>query len=248
MKNTVETRKSKAPAQGNRLLVGLVIIISFATGFLWFKVQALQQKLGSVNQAGTGNQQPQQPQQNLKAMPPVSDKDHIRGSSKVQVVLVEYGDFECPFCKRFQPTMQQVSKEYGDKVAWVYRHFPLPFHQNAQKEAEASECAAELGGNDKFWEFADKIYERTTSNGTGFPLENLTPLASELGLDGSTFQKCLDSGKYTNLVKNEESGGAKAGVNGTPGTIIVAKGGKRDFINGALPFEQVKKQIDALLK
>ncbi len=236
------------PTQSNMLLVVALVIISFFTGYLWFKVQALQQKqtAGQTVQAGT-NQQPQ-PRQNLNAMPAISDKDHIKGSKDARIVLVEYGDFECPFCKRFQPTMQQVLKEYGNQVAWVYRHFPLSFHQNAQKEAEASECVAELGGNNKFWEYAGKIYERTTSNGTGFPLENLAPLAQELGLDSSAFQKCLDSGKYASHVKEEEDSGAKAGVNGTPGTIIVRSDGKKDFINGALQFEQVKQQIDAMLK
>ena len=241
MKKNEVTNSKKAPGKTSMVLVIALIVISFFTGYLWFKLQTIQQE--ARNQTA-----PQAAVQNLNAMPPITDKDHIRGSKETKVVLVEYGDFECPFCKRFQPTMQQVLKEYGNKVAWVYRQYPLSFHQNAKKEAEASECIAELGGNDKFWEFADKIYERTTSNGTGFPIENLTLLAQELGVDGNTFQKCLDSGKYTKFVTEEENNGTKAGVNGTPGTFIVRNDGKKDFINGALPLEQVKQQIDALLK
>ncbi len=248
MKKVIKTKSKKIPVQGNMLLVAALVITSFFTGFLWFKVQALQQKQTAGQAVQAGNNQQPQPQQNLNALPPVTDKDHIRGSKDAKIILVEYGDFECPFCKRFQPTMQQVLKEYGNEIAWVYRHFPLSFHQNAQKEAEAAECVTELGGNDKFWEFADKIYEKTTSNGTGFQLENLVPLAQELGLDNNAFQKCLDSGKYAKLVKDEEDSGAKAGINGTPGTFIVAQDGKKDFINGALLFDQVKQQIDVLLK
>ena len=126
--------------------------------------------------------------------------------------------------------------------------YPLPFHQNAEKEAEASECINELGGNDAFWKYTDAIYERTTSNGTGFALDKLGPLAAELGLDQTAFQSCLDSGKYASLVKANQDGGVKAGIQGTPGTIIIAKNGTRSLIPGALPYEQVKPMIDAALK
>src|SRR3989338_7324058 len=98
---------------------------------------------------------------------PVSAQDHIRGDSQAPVKIVEYSDIECPFCKRFHPTMQQVMAQYQGKVAWVYRHFPLSFHQNAEKEAEATECANELGGDNKFWEYTDKLLDQTTSGGTG---------------------------------------------------------------------------------
>ncbi len=237
--------------KNNNLLIVLLIVVSFFAGYMFFKVQSLEKKGGNVAgvQQTNPNPAPQQaPPQNLDAAPPVTDKDHIRGNKNTQVVLVEYSDFECPFCKRFHPTMQQVIKDYGDKVAWVYRHFPLSFHQNAQKEAEATECANELGGNDAFWNYVDKIFERTTSNGTGFALDQLSPLAAEIGLNQSAFQQCLDSGKYAKYVQNDEAGGVKAGINGTPGTIIIPKNGKKQLIPGALPYEQVKPIIDSAFK
>lgn len=247
--------KEKPPFQMNPAIV-LVIILALFTGYLFLKVQKLEKAGGTVagtqtqtvGQAATQAQQPQAPQQNLDAIPPVTDKDHIQGSKDASIVMVEYSDFECPFCKQFHPTMQQVMHEYGDKVAFVYRHYPLSFHQNAQKEAEASECIAEQGGNDAFWKYVDDVFTRTTSNGTGFALDQLGPLASELGLDQTAFQTCLDSGKYTKLVQDEEVGGQKTGVQGTPGTILIGKNGKKDFVAGAYPYDQVKAKIDALLK
>ena len=175
--------------------------------------------------------------------------DHIRGDlSKATVAVVEYSDFECPFCQRHHPTMQQIMDTYKDDVVWVYRHFPLSFHPNAQKEAEASECANELGGNDAFWKYTDAIFERTTAGGTGFPLENLGPLAKELGLDEAKFKTCLDSGKYAKHVQDDMNGGSAAGVNGTPGNIVVnLKTDENRIISGAVPFASFKTAIDALL-
>ena len=227
------------------LLVILLIVLAFFTGYLFFKVQSLQQ--GGVAQGNPQEEAPA-PELNLDKIPKVTKDDHIRGSMDADLVLVEYSDYECPFCKSFHPTMKQVIQEYGNKVAWVYRHYPLSFHQNAQKEAEASECVTELGGNDAFWKYTDLIFERTESNGTGFEIKDLKLLVEELGFDGNKFQQCLDSGKYTNKVTDEFNTGAKGGIQGTPGTVIITKDGKRELIGGALPFDQVKTQIDGLLK
>lgn len=194
-------------------------------------------------------QQPPEPTStdNLPAIDP--KKDHIRGDiTKATVAVVEYSDFECPFCQRHHPTMKQVMDTYKDDVVWVYRHFPLSFHANAQKEAEATECANELGGNDAFWKYTDAIFERSTVGGTGFPLENLAPLAKELGLDEAKFKSCLDSGKYATHVQEDMDGGSKAGVNGTPGNIVVnLKTDENRIISGAVPFASFKTAIDALL-
>lgn len=240
------------------LLVLLLISTALFSGYLYFKLQLIEKKISSsptvagvqdqaVNNAPTSV--PQAPQVAQVSEPPqVTDKDHIRGSKNAKAILVEYSDFECPYCKQFHPTMQQVTKEYGDKVAWVYRHFPLPFHQNAEKEAEASECATDLGGNTKFWEYADKIFDQTTSGGTGISFDQLVPLAKSIGLDGDKFKTCLDSGKYAQQIKDSVSGGSQSGVNGTPGTIILVQGKKPALIPGALPYNQVKLLIDEALK
>ena len=177
----------------------------------------------------------------------VDDTDHIRGNKNAKLTIVEYSDFECPFCQRFHPTMNRVLAEYGDQVAWVYRHFPLSIHANAQKAAEASECVAKLGGEEAFWNFSDLYFERTTSNGTGFPLDGLADLAAEVGVDAAAVQTCLDNDEMADRVQEDVDGGARGGVTGTPGTIVVTDGGPQELIPGALPYEQVSQVIDRYL-
>lgn len=209
----------------------------------------------SVNQAAPSAQQPSAPS---GVKPPIADapsapsaaapikrvdeKDHALGAKNAKVTLVEYSDFECPFCKRHFSTMQQIFKEYQNNVRIVFRHFPLSFHQNAAKEAEASECAAELGGNEAFWKYHDKIFLETTSNGTGIALERLGPMAKELGLNQTAFQKCLDSGKYAAKVTEQQQEGSNAGVQGTPATFV-----NGELISGAVPYAVFKEKIDAIL-
>ncbi|MDA9982133.1 DsbA family protein [Gammaproteobacteria bacterium] len=181
---------------------------------------------------------------------PVSaERDHIRGNAEAEISLIEYSDFECPFCKRFHPTAKQLVKAYDGKVNWVYRHFPLSFHNpGAQKQAEASECANELGGNDIFWTYNDSIYERTTSNGKGFPVDNLIPLAVELGMDEQQFKECLDSGRHADRVKEDFVEGSSIGVTGTPGNVLRSnRTGKALMRPGAQPFARLKADIDGLL-
>jgi protein-disulfide isomerase len=185
-----------------------------------------------------------------KAARPVSaTDDHIYGDPAAPITLIEYSDFECPFCKRFHATPRRLVDEHSGQVNWVYRHFPLGFHNpGAQKQAEASECANELGGNDAFWEYSDLIYARTKSNGNGFPISQLVPLAVEIGLDEGQFGECLDSGRYTEHVAADVSDGEQAGVRGTPGNILrVNQSGLSVAIQGAQPYENVKQRLDLLL-
>ncbi len=247
------------------ILFVALIISAYAIGSMRTKTQYLKQMV-AANQSGTGlvqpvaaagNNQPTQPNQLAAAQQPtpppagkpaaVTETDHILGNKNAKVTLVEYSDYECPFCKRFHPTMQEVMKTYGDKVRLVYRHFPLPFHTNAQKEAEASECINELGGNEKFWAYTDAIFERTTSNGTGFALDQLGPLAKDLGINQTAFQSCLDSGKYTQHVQDNETEGQSVGVSGTPGTFVVDAKGNAKLVEGAQPTAAFKTIIDQAL-
>ena len=185
---------------------------------------------------------------------PVDDKDHIYGDPNAPVKIVEYSDTECPFCKSFQPTMQQIMNDYGKdgKVAWVYRHFPLykgqsPLHPKAEKEAEATECVNELGGADKFWQYLNKIYEITPSN-NGLDPAKLPELAVQLGINQKDFESCLNSGRYTQKISDSYDEALAAGANGTPYSVAVTKDGKKVPISGAQPYQAVKAVIDTLLK
>lgn len=178
----------------------------------------------------------------------VTATDHIVGNPNAKIIIVEYSDTECPFCKSFHPTMQRIMNEYGKdgKVAWVYRHFPLPFHTKAPKEAEATECANKLGGNTKFWEYINKVFEITPGNNQLDPAE-LPKIAKTVGLDVDAFNKCLDSNDMKVIVDKNLASGQKAGVGGTPYSIILVDKKAVSSINGAQPYEQVKAQIDATL-
>lgn len=189
-------------------------------------------------------------EQAKRVRPVAKSRDHIYGNPGARLSLIEYSDFECPYCKRFHPTARRVVEAYGGKVNWVYRHFPLAFHNpGAEKEAQASECAAELGGNDAFWRYADRIYERTESNGNGFPLDGLVPLAREIGLDEEPFTACLDSGRMAARVQEDLAEGNTIGIDGTPGNILRNnKTGAVKLMVGALPFEAFKAEIDQMLR
>lgn len=181
-------------------------------------------------------------------IPPVTEKDHIIGNRNAALVIVEYSDTECPFCKTFQNTMKEVVRAYGDQVAWVYRHFPIAqLHSKAAKEAEATECANELGDNQVFWNYLDKLFETTNSNNSLDPGE-LPKIATTIGLDVNTFNTCLSSGKYTAFVTKSVAEAIKAGGLGTPYSVIIAKDGRKTVINGAEPLKSVKLKIDELLK
>lgn len=169
---------------------------------------------------------------------PVTKDDHILGNPDASLTMIEFSDTECPYCKRFHGTMKKVMEEYGKdgRVNWVYRHFPLDsLHPKSRKEAEATECAAELGGNDKFWEYINRIYEITPSN-NGLNPEELPAIAEYVGLDKTAFEECLASGKYAEVVKKDYQDGIKSGVRGTPNTVIIAKDGRRVVIGGAFPY------------
>lgn len=156
---------------------------------------------------------------------PVDASEHILGNPDADIVMVEYSDLECPFCKTFHSTMQVILDEYGKdgKVAWVYRHFPIDErHPKARKESEATECAGELGGNEKFWSFVQRIFAVTPSN-NGLDLALLPKIAAEVGLDKTKFQSCLESGKYAEKIQADYGDGVSAGANGTPHTVLILK-------------------------
>ena len=183
------------------------------------------------------------------------DDDPVLGDKNAPVTIVEFSDYECPFCQRsFNDVLPGLKKNYIDtgKVKLVFRDFPLSFHANAHKEAEAAECARSQGDDSTYYMFHDKIFTQTTSNGTGLALTQLPVIAKSLGLNVSQFQQCLDSGTFKAEVDKDISDGSAAGVAGTPAWFIgkSSKDGviEGQYINGAYPYANFQSAIDELLK
>ena len=240
--------KSKGPLARNIFAIFVVIILigaAFAIGTLWTKVQYLENSGTKPTAAGTNNNQPSAPVK----LDPITNKDHIRGAKNPKVAIIEYSDLECPFCKSYHPSLKQALVEYPNDVVWVYRHFPIAsLHPKAQKEAEATECAFKLAGNDGFWAFTDKIFEVTPSN-NGLDPNILPDLASQIGLDISDFQKCLDSGEMAKVVEDGIQSGIRAQVQGTPASFVTnIKTGKfKEVQGGAVPYTTLKQAIETTL-
>lgn len=249
MEHETKTPETQTPAQSTTLTIPIAIVIA---GVLIAGAVYLGTSKGAPTTA-VNNQQPQQapqPTGDLEAMKAISGSDHIRGNPDAPVKIVEYSDTECPFCKRFHDTMKQVMDEYGKdgKVAWVYRNFPLDqLHPKARNEATAIECAGDLGGNDKFWAYADRLYEITPSNNNLDPAE-LPKIAQYVGLDVSKFNTCLTSGKFTKHIEDDVQNATATGGNGTPWSIVVDKNGKKYPLSGAQPYASVKQLIDLALQ
>ncbi len=160
-----------------------------------------------------------------------------RGPADAAVTLVEFSDFQCPFCGRFFPTLKQIERTYGDKIRIVYRQYPLTsLHPNAFKAAEASLCANDQG---KFWEMHDEMFQDQSR----LAVRNLKASAARLGLDQQEFNACMDTGRHTEQVQDDLAAGGRAGVTGTPALFV--NGVPID--GGAVPYEVVAKAIDLAL-
>ncbi len=168
--------------------------------------------------------------------PTVEEGDHIRGNPDAPVTIVEYSDFQCPYCGQFHPTMTQLFAEYGTDVRWVYKHFPLEnIHPQARPAALASECADEQG---KFWEFADQLFENQSQLGPAY----FEQLAGDLGLNVEQFSACVADEKYADHVDGDYQEGVTVGVTGTPGTVIGDQ-----LIPGAVSLTTLKGVVDQQL-
>lgn len=237
-----------------QILVLLLIVAAFLLGVLFTRVQYLEKN--GVQNTSTAAQQaaPQAPQQPSGPIKVSVDDDPVLGDKNAPITMVEFVDYECPFCKRFfDDTLPQIKKAYIDsgKVKLVMRDLPLSFHQNAHKESQAAECAREQGGDTAYFKYHNEIFKRTISNGTGLALDQLQVIANDLGLNGSALQSCLDSEKYKAEVDKDLADASVYGANGTPSFFI----GKSDpsgtftgtILVGAQPFEAFKAALDAEL-
>ena len=168
----------------------------------------------------------------------LSDNDPSKGDKKAPIVMIEFSDFQCPFCAKFySETYKQIETDYINtgKVRIVFRDLPLSFHENAQKAAEAAECANEQG---KFWEMHDKLFE----NQQALEINDLKKYASDLNLDATKFNNCLDTGKYASEIQKDAADAEVNGISGTPGVLINGQ-----LVSGAYPYSYFKSIFDGIL-
>ena len=165
----------------------------------------------------------------------VAAEGPAKGPSAAPVTIVEFSDFQCPFCSKAEETVTKVLKTYDGKVRVVFRDFPLPFHPQAQKAAEAAHCAGDQG---KYWEMHEKLF----ANQKALEPPALKGYAKDLGLDQGKFDRCLDSGDKAKVVDSNRKAGEKVGVTGTPAFFVNGY-----QLSGAQPFEEFKSIIDSEL-
>lgn len=167
--------------------------------------------------------------------------DHIIGSPSAEIVLIEYSDFQCPYCEMIYPNIKKIVAESGGKISWVMREFPLyTIHPQALPAALAAECVAEQKGSDGFWKFADTVFENQGKLSDPFYIQ----FATQNGLDILKFNDCVQKKKYADRITLESTEAQTAGGTGTPFTVIVnTQTGKQYPISGALPYEQIMAVI-----
>lgn len=238
MEETKTVQEDKATSSQNYAVPFAIVIAGLAiAGAIYFS--------NNKNSASPAIAAP-----DTSAVEPITAEDHILGNPNAKIIIVEYSDPECPYCKFFNPTMHRIMNEYGESgdVAWVYRHMVVvPQHTKAGKEIEATECAAKVGGNVKFWEYTNKLFETTTGNNQ-LDLAELPKIAQAVNLDTVAFNKCLDGGEMKDLVDRKLNKNSVFAQNGTPFSIILVNKKPADTIQGAQSYETVKAQIDRLLK
>jgi len=154
------------------------------------------------------------------------------GGAKAPVTIIEFSDYQCPFCKRAEGSVDEVMKTYGDKVRLVFRDLPLPMHPQARPAAEAANCANAQG---KFWEYHAKLFANQAALGE----DKLKEYAKDLGLDTAKFDECLASKPFKAAIDKDIEDGSKVGVSGTPAFFINGR-----MLSGAQPFEKFKEVID----
>lgn len=222
---------------GNNFWKVTTVVLIVLLAFMVFKNPAVPSGAAAGAVVGAGAQ-PSGPSAPSLDMESLLDDDAVKGDEDAPVTIIEWSDFECPFCGRFYTeTLGQIEEQYikTGKVKLVYRDFPLSFHPNAQKAAEAAECAGEQG---KFWEMHDLLFEKGVSGGVAA----FKGYAKQLDLDTAKFDSCLDSGAMASEVQKDMSEGAAAGITGTPGFLINGK-----LVSGAQPFSVFQQIIEAEL-
>jgi len=199
---------------------------------------------GTGSTATNPTAQAPQPVDNTSKITPVAAEENIKGNPDATIKIVEYSDFDCPFCARFHDTMNTIIEKDGD-IAWVYRHFPIEqLHPQAAAVSMASECVAEIAGNDAFWLFTDGYYDARGSGDSSTHNDLIPRLVQTTGIDMPTFIECYESGRHTDAIQADMNNAVETGGRGTPWSILIGPSGKTYPINGAIPQSAVEQLIE----
>ncbi len=243
LKKITSNIKKYQPKSFTPVLAILLVVAAFLLGVLFTKVQYLEKGQGTgttvTADAGQDNGQPTL----AEKVDVKSGHLPVLGNKDAKVTVVEFSDFQCPFCKSlFDDSLSQLKKDYIDtgKIAFYYRHFPLTaIHPNAQKAAEAAECANEQGS---FWQYHDQLFTNQAdweSLSSALAVDKFAEIATSIGLNGASLKSCVDSDKYAAKVEEDVNDGSAAGLSGTPTTFVNGYS-----IVGAVPYSQIKAKID----
>lgn len=179
---------------------------------------------------------------------PVSKNDYILGNPNAPIMMIEYSDYDCPFCKQYHTTLNQIMDEYGitGQVAWVYRQFPLPqLHPNSPMISKAALCVGKIGKNDAFWKFTQIVFDsRDVDEATN--VTKLPTFAEEAGVSREDYLACMDDSEMEEEVKRQVTDGFNSGARGTPFTVLIV-GNQQAVINGAQPYDVVKGIVKNLV-
>lgn len=234
------------------VLAAASIIAAFFIGSLSREVQFYKQNMAGLETEGRAENDEVDTANGPLANPDVdkpTEDDFIRGNPDATFALVEYSDYDCPFCDTFHNTAIQFLDETGDEVMWIYRHFPLyGLHPNAEAKAIASECAALQGGDDAFWLYSDELFARQDEDvDTDAELTALlTDIAGNVGLDVAQFTSCYENEETIDRVREDIASAEKAGVRGTPGNFLLnLENGNVVPLQGAVPLEVLQNAYDA---
>lgn len=235
-----------ATSQSNSTAIPIAIVAGFAMIAL-----AIYLTSGRSTDSSTQNLQPVVTDSGIVEpgqIEPVDASDYILGNPNAEILIVEYSDYDCAFCKDFHSTLHQIMNEYGvtGRVAWVYRQFPIgQLHPNAPKISEAALCVGELGGNNAFWSFTDQIFDGRDIE----ELTNVTKLpeyAEAAGVSKEEYIRCMDEGRQKAAVEQSVEVGFNLGIRGTPYTVLLV-GNDQATLSGAESYETLKGIIENLL-
>ncbi|MDP3998722.1 MAG: DsbA family protein [bacterium] len=212
------------------ILITVIIVAAFAAGLMWTKSQTNVVAPKSANQEAGGATGVE------KMEIAVGPNDPVKGNPEAKIIIVEFSDFQCPFCGFAEPTLRKIFETYPDQVKLVYKNYPLPSHENAENAALAVLCAKDQG---KYWDYHDKLFENQES----LKVDDLRKYAADLGLNTQDFNSCLESKKHKSQIEADVMEANRVGIQGTPAFFINGRS-----LYGAQPFEKFQEIIEEELK